>query len=266
MFQPFNQDYPPTISDHPRFTSHSRRETVTSEVTDETQDTYPTFAPINHTAAARPIMEPVPLPEFEVVRQDGAAVSQAFRAWLPESRRDVKRPELHRAAEYTTYRRHLGDVTPSEGSTDFEQPPAASVTREQASHGMPYDSYEADGPAHVVGSDTSSTQQELLARPPRFEAAWYVRPGLTAEEVEEFKEAFDIFDVHGRGFVDPKEIRRTLLSLASDHRNSTLFMILSEVEKHKKPLDFAAFLDIMTHKVVNTSTFTTRQDVARVSR
>ena len=33
------------------------------------------------------------------------------------------------------------------------------------------------------------------------------RPGLTDDEVEELRQAFDLFDTDGGGTIDPKELR-----------------------------------------------------------
>lgn len=43
-----------------------------------------------------------------------------------------------------------------------------------------------------------------------WKATSYVRPGLTEDEVEEIKEAFDLFDTDGSGSIDPKELRAAM--------------------------------------------------------
>ena len=57
------------------------------------------------------------------------------------------------------------------------------------------------------------------------------RPGLTEDEVEEIKEAFDLFDTDGSGTIDPKELRATMQSLGFDTRNQVIFQMISELEK-----------------------------------
>ena len=38
----------------------------------------------------------------------------------------------------------------------------------------------------------------------RFDAKKYVKQGISEDQVMEAKEAFDLFDVEGRGYLDPK--------------------------------------------------------------
>ncbi len=45
---------------------------------------------------------------------------------------------------------------------------------------------------------------------PKFNANKYLRPGLTEDEIEEIKEAFDLFDTDGSGSIDPKELRAAM--------------------------------------------------------
>ena len=43
-----------------------------------------------------------------------------------------------------------------------------------------------------------------------FNAKRYERPGLTEDEIEEIKEAFDLFDSDGSGTIDPKELKAAM--------------------------------------------------------
>ena len=36
------------------------------------------------------------------------------------------------------------------------------------------------------------------------------RPGLSTEEVDEIKQAFDLFDTNGTGKIDPKELKAAM--------------------------------------------------------
>ena len=36
------------------------------------------------------------------------------------------------------------------------------------------------------------------------------RPGLTEDEIEEIKEAFNLFDTDGSGAIDPKELKAAM--------------------------------------------------------
>jgi len=52
-----------------------------------------------------------------------------------------------------------------------------------------------------------------------WKASGYIRPGLTEDEVEEIKEAFDLFDTDGSGSIDPKELRAAMQSLGFEAKN-----------------------------------------------
>jgi centrin-1 len=52
-----------------------------------------------------------------------------------------------------------------------------------------------------------------------FNAKRYERPGLTEDEIEEIKEAFDLFDSDGSGTIDPKELKSAMQSLGFEAKN-----------------------------------------------
>lgn len=41
------------------------------------------------------------------------------------------------------------------------------------------------------------------------------KPGLTEDEVEEIREAFNLFDTEGTGMIDPKELKAAMQSLGT---------------------------------------------------
>ena len=53
----------------------------------------------------------------------------------------------------------------------------------------------------------------------KFNAKKYERPGLTEDEIEEIKEAFDLFDTDGSGSIDPKELKAAMQSLGFEAKN-----------------------------------------------
>lgn len=57
----------------------------------------------------------------------------------------------------------------------------------------------------------------------KFNAKKFERPGLTEDEIEEIKEAFDLFDTDGSGTIDPKELRAAMQSLGFEAKNQTIF-------------------------------------------
>ena len=58
---------------------------------------------------------------------------------------------------------------------------------------------------------------------PKFNAKKYERPGLTEDEIEEIKEAFDLFDTDSSGAIDPKELKAAMQSLGFEAKNQTIF-------------------------------------------
>lgn len=62
----------------------------------------------------------------------------------------------------------------------------------------------------------------------------HVKPGVSIQEVSEIKAAFDLFDIHGTGRVDAKDIQNCLLTLDLDIKSHTLYGMLSDLEKYSK--------------------------------
>ena len=99
---------------------------------------------------------------------------------------------------------------------------------------------------------------------PKFNAKKYERPGLTEDEIEEIKEAFDLFDTDGSGAIDPKELKAAMQSLGFEAKNQTIFQMISDLDKNKSgTIDFEEFLDMMTARMSDKDT---REDIAKVFR
>ena len=47
------------------------------------------------------------------------------------------------------------------------------------------------------------------------------RPGLSQDEVDEIRQAFDLFDTQQTGKIDPKELKAAMQSLGFDTKNPT---------------------------------------------
>ena len=98
----------------------------------------------------------------------------------------------------------------------------------------------------------------------KFNAKKYERPGLTEDEIEEIKEAFDLFDTDGSGSIDPKELKAAMQSLGFEAKNQTIFQMISDLDKNKNgTIDFEEFLDMMTARMSDKDT---REDVSKVFR
>jgi len=98
----------------------------------------------------------------------------------------------------------------------------------------------------------------------KFNANKYIRPGLTEDEIEEIKEAFDLFDTDGSGAIDPKELRAAMQSLGFEAKNQTIYQMITDLDKNKSGnIDFEEFLDMMTARMSDKDT---REDINKVFR
>lgn len=62
----------------------------------------------------------------------------------------------------------------------------------------------------------------------------YERPGLSEEEVEEIREAFNLFDTDGSGTIDPKELKAAMQSLGFEAKNQTIYQMISDIDQVRK--------------------------------
>lgn len=76
-----------------------------------------------------------------------------------------------------------------------------------------------------------------------------VRPGLTEDEIEELKEAFNLFDTEATGKIDPRELKSAMQSLGFESKNPTIFNMIAELESLGREVDFEEFLDGITSKL-----------------
>jgi Ca2+-binding EF-hand superfamily protein len=90
--------------------------------------------------------------------------------------------------------------------------------------------------------------------PPKKEAA---RPvGLTEDEIEEIREAFNLFDTDGSGTIDPKELKAAMQSLGFENKNPTIYAMIADLEKAAGggDIDFDTFLEAITAKLGDKET------------
>jgi Ca2+-binding EF-hand superfamily protein len=80
------------------------------------------------------------------------------------------------------------------------------------------------------------------------------RPGLTEDEIEEIREAFNLFDTEGTGKIDPRELKGAMQSLGFESKNPTIFQMISELESMGREIDFEEFLDAITSKLGDKET------------
>uniref|UniRef100_A0A0G4EZS1 EF-hand domain-containing protein n=1 Tax=Chromera velia CCMP2878 TaxID=1169474 RepID=A0A0G4EZS1_9ALVE len=95
-----------------------------------------------------------------------------------------------------------------------------------------------------------------------FDARRYVRPGVSAEEVQEIKEAFDLFDEKGNGSIDPRDLKNAMLQLGFEARNQTIYQMFSDLDRyHSHVIKFDEFLDMMTARLVSKDS---KDDIKKV--
>lgn len=87
-------------------------------------------------------------------------------------------------------------------------------------------------------------------------------PGLTKDEVEELRQAFDLFDTDCNGTIDPKELRAAMQSLGFETKNQTIYQIIQDIDKESTgEINFDEFLDLMTKRLAGSDT---REDIQKI--
>lgn len=76
------------------------------------------------------------------------------------------------------------------------------------------------------------------------------RPGFNQTEIEELREAFNLFDIDGNGTIDAKELKAAMENLGFENKNRSIYDMISDVDKNGTgDIDFEEFLDLMTVKL-----------------
>mmetsp|Transcript_7791 Transcript_7791/g.16916 ORF Transcript_7791/g.16916 Transcript_7791/m.16916 type:complete len:155 (-) Transcript_7791:39-503(-) len=89
------------------------------------------------------------------------------------------------------------------------------------------------------------------------------KPSLSSEEVEEIREAFNLFDTDGSGKIDPKELKDAMQSLGFDGKNQTVYRMVDGLSKEGKgSIDFDEFLDVMTASLPKNTE--SREDIQKI--
>lgn len=104
--------------------------------------------------------------------------------------------------------------------------------------------------------------QKVEVKSDKFDPSNYAKNGLTEDEVNEIKEAFDLFDSDKSGSIDTEELKNALRSLGIDAKNQTLTNMLSDLDKNgNNTIEFDEFIDMMTAKMSDKDT---KEDLRKV--
>ncbi|KAK6473589.1 centrin-1 [Huso huso] len=77
------------------------------------------------------------------------------------------------------------------------------------------------------------------------------KPELTEEMKQEIREAFDLFDTDGSGYIDVKELKVAMRALGFEPKKEEIKKMIVEIDKEGTgKIDFSDFLAVMTHKMV----------------
>merc|ERR1719164_315239 len=83
----------------------------------------------------------------------------------------------------------------------------------------------------------------------------YERPGLTEDEIDEIREAFNLFDTDGSGTIDPRELKAAMQSLGFESKNPTIFQMIAGLDSDSGgQIDFDEFLNVITEKLGDKET------------
>jgi Ca2+-binding EF-hand superfamily protein len=73
---------------------------------------------------------------------------------------------------------------------------------------------------------------------------------LSEEEIEEIREAFNLFDTDGSGTIDPKELKAAMQSLGFEAKNQTIYQMIADIDKdgngmYRSPVDGINFFEVV---------------------
>ena len=79
------------------------------------------------------------------------------------------------------------------------------------------------------------------------------KPGLSTEEVDEIKQAFDLFDTNGAGKIDPKELKAAMQSLGFGNKNPIIYQLIADLDtpdaEKNGGISFDDFVDAVNDKL-----------------
>ena len=114
---------------------------------------------------------------------------------------------------------------------------------------------------------TTPTKRSALTRSGSTNANVLTNRGLTEAEIEEVREAFNLFDVDGSGRIDPRELKEAMISLGYTNNNAVISDMIADLDKDGAgDIGFDEFLHIFTLQIGagDGSGGQSREDMAKI--
>jgi centrin-1 len=87
-------------------------------------------------------------------------------------------------------------------------------------------------------------------------------PKLDQEQIEELKEAFNLFDTDGSGNIDAKELKAAMRALGFQVKKADVRKMIADIDKDDSgTIDFQEFIDMMTGKMSERDS---KEEIAKV--
>jgi len=88
--------------------------------------------------------------------------------------------------------------------------------------------------------------------------------GLTDDQIQEIREAFDLFDTDGSGTIDAKELKVAMRALGLDAKKDEIRRMINDIDKDGSgTIDFNEFLNMMTARMGDRDS---REEIVKVFR
>lgn len=88
---------------------------------------------------------------------------------------------------------------------------------------------------------------------------------LTESEIEEVREAFNLFDVDGSGTIDPRELREAMKSLGYDAKNQVIADMIADLDRDGTgEIDFDEFLDIFSLRMGGAGGGDSKEEIQKI--
>ena len=101
------------------------------------------------------------------------------------------------------------------------------------------------GPQAVGGDSTHTAPQTSQSHTAPADSRPSYANQLSKEQIEEFKEAFDLFDKNGDGQIESKDLGVVMRSLGYNPTGSELFDMIKKIDAESGTIDFTNFLTLM---------------------